>query len=119
MVADYERRARWRGTAERVVGDIRLGSVGGGGKESLARCWIGIGEGRGRSGRVGGGAVRSLAARAVLEAVEGEDVCGQRTSRGRRPCAINLPDAHVLIKSPAVVGCPRRCAMPWPRRHFC
>lgn len=47
------------------MGDIRLGGVGSGGKESLARCLIGISEGRG--GEVAGGRGPG----AVLEAVEG------------------------------------------------
>lgn len=40
-----------------MVGDIRLGEVGGGGKESPMRCPIGISEGRRKSsggGRQGG-----------------------------------------------------------------
>jgi len=53
--------------------------------------------------------VRSLPARALLKAVEGEVVCGQRTRGGRRPCASNLPDAHALIKSPAVVPAAAQC----------
>lgn len=41
------------GVAERVVGDIRLGGISGGGEESPTRCPIGISEGRRRLGRGG------------------------------------------------------------------